>query len=126
MCVDVYGNWAPYPVCRPVVLRIVVLGIGVLPPRFLKPIQSTPGSGFASRCWHSINLTLRALKGLRRAQWANMLMPWFGFFFGEGGGIVGSSGSACCILCLSKPSLWYGSGPRTGQVFAACRTLAID
>ena len=24
------------------------------------------------RCWHSINLTLRALKGLRRAQWANM------------------------------------------------------
>ncbi|CAE7481164.1 unnamed protein product [Symbiodinium microadriaticum] len=41
-----------FPLSRPVVLRIVVLGIGV--------------------CWHSINLTLRALKGLRRAQWANM------------------------------------------------------
>ena len=37
---------------RPVVLRVLVLGAGV--------------------CWHSINLTLRALKGLRRAQWANM------------------------------------------------------
>ena len=30
------------------------------------------------RCWHSINLTLRALKGLRRAQWANMPEPRHG------------------------------------------------
>lgn len=41
-----------FPLSRPVVLRVLVLGTGV--------------------CWHSINLTLRALKGLRRAQWANM------------------------------------------------------
>ncbi|CAJ1451100.1 unnamed protein product, partial [Effrenium voratum] len=41
-----------FPLSRPVVLRVVVLGTGV--------------------CWHAINLTLRALKGLRRAQWANM------------------------------------------------------
>lgn len=41
-----------FPLNRPVVLRILVLGTGM--------------------CWHSINLTLRALKGLRRAQWANM------------------------------------------------------
>jgi len=37
---------------RSVILRVVVLGTGV--------------------CWNSFNLTLRALKGLRRAQWANM------------------------------------------------------
>ena len=113
MCVDVYGSSAPYPVCRPVVLRIVVLGIGVLPPRFLKPIQSTPVSGFASRCWHSINLTLRALKGLRRAQWANMLMAWFGFFLErvEGSWVVQVQRAVFCA-CRSLPC---GMGAAPGQ-----------
>mmetsp|Transcript_11248 Transcript_11248/g.24357 ORF Transcript_11248/g.24357 Transcript_11248/m.24357 type:complete len:583 (+) Transcript_11248:118-1866(+) len=37
---------------RSVILRVVVLATGV--------------------CWNSFNLSLRALKGLRRAQWANM------------------------------------------------------
>lgn len=37
---------------RSVILRVVVLGAGV--------------------CWNSFNLTFRALRGLRRAQWANM------------------------------------------------------
>eukprot|EP00933_Yihiella_yeosuensis_P007287 TRINITY_DN112246_c0_g1_i1.p1 TRINITY_DN112246_c0_g1~~TRINITY_DN112246_c0_g1_i1.p1 ORF type:complete len:419 (+),score=68.79 TRINITY_DN112246_c0_g1_i1:91-1257(+) len=41
-----------FPISRPVIWRVAVLGIGV--------------------CFHSVNLTLRALKGLRRAQWANM------------------------------------------------------
>mmetsp|Transcript_15672 Transcript_15672/g.36739 ORF Transcript_15672/g.36739 Transcript_15672/m.36739 type:complete len:549 (+) Transcript_15672:163-1809(+) len=41
-----------FPLSRSVMLRIAALGIGV--------------------CWHSFNLTFRALKGLRRAQWANM------------------------------------------------------
>jgi len=41
-----------YPLTRSVVIRVILLGVGV--------------------CWHSFNLTLRALKGLRRGQWANM------------------------------------------------------
>lgn len=41
-----------YPLSQSVITRIVVLGSGV--------------------CWHSFNLTFRALKGLRRGQWANM------------------------------------------------------
>jgi len=41
-----------FPLSRSVVARVVVLGIGV--------------------CWQSFNLTFRALRGLRRAQWANM------------------------------------------------------
>lgn len=41
-----------FPLNRAVVWRIIILGTGV--------------------CFHSINLILRALKGLRRAQWANM------------------------------------------------------
>eukprot|EP00747_Dinoflagellata_sp_TGD_P168038 gnl/TRDRNA2_/TRDRNA2_193557_c0_seq1.p1 gnl/TRDRNA2_/TRDRNA2_193557_c0~~gnl/TRDRNA2_/TRDRNA2_193557_c0_seq1.p1 ORF type:complete len:594 (-),score=61.57 gnl/TRDRNA2_/TRDRNA2_193557_c0_seq1:116-1897(-) len=41
-----------YPLNHFVVVRLVTLGLGV--------------------CWHSFNLTFRALKGLRRGQWANM------------------------------------------------------
>lgn len=41
-----------FPLSRQVLGRVVLLGVGV--------------------CWHSLNLTLRALRGLRRAQWANM------------------------------------------------------
>lgn len=41
-----------FPLSKFVIVRIVILGIGV--------------------CWHSFNLTFRALKGLRRGQWANM------------------------------------------------------
>eukprot|EP00928_Gymnodinium_smaydae_P000290 TRINITY_DN10110_c0_g2_i1.p1 TRINITY_DN10110_c0_g2~~TRINITY_DN10110_c0_g2_i1.p1 ORF type:complete len:527 (-),score=73.41 TRINITY_DN10110_c0_g2_i1:184-1764(-) len=41
-----------FPLNQFVVARIVALGVGV--------------------CWHSFNITFRALKGLRRGQWANM------------------------------------------------------
>lgn len=41
-----------FPLSRAVIIRIAVLGLGV--------------------CWHSLNFILRALKGLRRGQWANM------------------------------------------------------
>mmetsp|Transcript_43872 Transcript_43872/g.113302 ORF Transcript_43872/g.113302 Transcript_43872/m.113302 type:complete len:615 (-) Transcript_43872:61-1905(-) len=44
--------WCEFPLSRSVVLRVVVLSVGV--------------------CWNSFNLTFRALRGLRRAQWANM------------------------------------------------------
>ncbi|CAE8622545.1 unnamed protein product [Polarella glacialis] len=44
--------YCEFPLSSSVVWRVVVLGVGV--------------------CWHSSNLLLRALKGLRRAQWANM------------------------------------------------------
>jgi len=41
-----------FPLNHSVLIRIVALGVGM--------------------CWHSLSLTLRALKGLRRGQWANM------------------------------------------------------
>lgn len=41
-----------FPLSRYVVMRLIALGVGM--------------------CWHSLSLTLRALKGLRRSQWANM------------------------------------------------------
>jgi len=44
--------WCEFPLSDSVVIRIVALGLGM--------------------CWHSLSLTLRALKGLRRGQWANM------------------------------------------------------
>eukprot|EP00929_Paragymnodinium_shiwhaense_P008482 TRINITY_DN112438_c0_g1_i1.p1 TRINITY_DN112438_c0_g1~~TRINITY_DN112438_c0_g1_i1.p1 ORF type:complete len:627 (+),score=87.73 TRINITY_DN112438_c0_g1_i1:92-1972(+) len=94
-----------YPLNKYVVLRIVGLGVGVL--------------------WHSLSLVLRALKGLRRQQWANMFsvlhaIPIEAFPIRwavppELGGDRGSNGDGSVVTvdshgCRRHPIRWREAG----------------
>jgi len=68
-----------FPLSKSVVLRICVLGGGV--------------------CWHSFNLTFRALKGLRRGQWANMFS------------VLYAVPIEAFPVCWSRPPLGSGKSP---------------
>ena len=66
------------------------------------------------RCWHSINLTLRALKGLRRAQWANMFGPRALTSYGSVCGCVRETKVQRLVFC-SRGSVSCGVGTAPGK-----------